>query len=130
MTLEEIKDAIVGELEKLWHELDGTADLDKARAVIADSGQALNGHVSAVGQHLFDHVLANAQAAGGTVLNPGEAGVASSPTVPGQEAAAEIDPSGEAATGVAGPAETPGGTQLSDGGHVAGDSNPDAPAAG
>lgn len=60
MTLEEIKDAIVAEVEKLWHGLTGTVDVDRAREVISDSAVTLSSHVGALGQHLFDHVLGNA----------------------------------------------------------------------
>lgn len=60
MTLEEIKQEIVNVIDNAWHALVGTVDVDAARAVVAGATAELTSHVSAVTQHLFDHVLGNA----------------------------------------------------------------------
>lgn len=112
--LEEIRDAVVAEIEKVWHELTGTVDVDKARAVIADSAATLTQHVSALGQHLFDHVLGNSQAA--------EAAPAADP-VP-----SDGEPTQELATANGAPITAGEPTFVGEqiGGHAAGDSTPTA----
>lgn len=119
MTLEEIKNAVVAEIEKVWHELTGTVDVDKARQVISDTAATLTSHVSALGQHLFDHVLGNA-----TTVQEAPAVDGEPPVQVGESIPVPTDGSPSAVGIASNPAVEgqPDAEQI--GGHAAGDSMP------
>jgi len=98
MTLDQIKQDILDAIDRAWHALIGTADVDAARQVVAETTATLSGHVSAAGQQLFDHVVGNADAA---------------------KAAEQPAPS---ATAESAPADGAPVAESADGGHVAGGS--------
>lgn len=57
--LEEIKTEMFTLVDEAWHALEGTADVDKARALAGQVTAALTSKAQDIAEHLFYHVLNN-----------------------------------------------------------------------
>lgn len=134
--IEELKDDFVGMVDKAWHALEGTVDVDRARELVQEATKALKAQVEAVAEHLLYHVMDNATQPAAVATTPDGRGVVmgapsiigvppevSNPAVPSEPAAVPTEtpappvetpaPEGavpdpvESATGMAPPAGQP-----------------------
>jgi len=111
MSIEELKDDFIGMVDKAWHALEGTVDVDRARQLVHEATEALKTRVEDIALHLLSHVMDNATkpltetpAPSGTETAPAPSNIVlGEPTVVfGEEATA--------AAATADPVETPAAT--------------------